>query len=116
LIETLPGEGGVLHLGEGLDPVDALAVLAPERLGVVDRLRVGVLVFRVVDIGALGPFGADGVDFLGHAFLPVNKRDRDDRRAADVLKLRGALCDLARAEQARPASHFGRGTFGGQPH
>jgi hypothetical protein len=30
LIETLPVEGGVLDLGVGLEPVDALAVLAPE--------------------------------------------------------------------------------------
>ena len=40
---------GVLHLGVGLDPVDALAVLAPERVGIVDRRRVPGLVGRAVD-------------------------------------------------------------------
>jgi hypothetical protein len=33
LIEILPGEGRVFDLGVGLEPVDALAVLAPELVG-----------------------------------------------------------------------------------
>ena len=46
LIETLCGvEGGVLDLGVGLEPVDALAVLGPEAVRVVDRALVHRLVF-----------------------------------------------------------------------
>jgi hypothetical protein len=54
----------------GLDPVDALAVLAPEFGGILDRRFVHRLVFGVVDIGALGPFGADVDQFIGHRSLP----------------------------------------------
>ena len=50
-------EGGVLDLGEGLDPVDALGLLGPESVGVADRARIHVAVFGLVDKGALGPFG-----------------------------------------------------------
>jgi hypothetical protein len=44
LDRTLAGEGGVLDLGVGLEPVDPLAVLAPELVGVLDAFLVPFLV------------------------------------------------------------------------
>src|SRR3546814_19007108 len=41
-------EADVLHLGVGLEPVDALAVLAPEGVGVGDRLLVELEIGRFV--------------------------------------------------------------------
>src|SRR5581483_6739002 len=56
----------------GLDPVDALADLAPERVRVLDRALVHGLVALVVDPGAARPLGGYAVDLLGHGalFLP----------------------------------------------
>jgi len=54
----------------GLDPIDPLAVLAPEPDRVLHRRLVHLLVFGVVDIGALGPLGADGDQFIAHGILP----------------------------------------------
>ena len=51
--------GAVLDLGVRLDPIDALAVLAPEPLLVLDRAFVHLAVFLVVDPRALG-------DRIGH--------------------------------------------------
>src|SRR3546814_8656434 len=45
-------EADVLHLGVGLEPVDALAVLAPEGVGVGDRLLVELEIGRFVTPGA----------------------------------------------------------------
>src|SRR5262249_5126686 len=58
---------GVLHPGVRLDPVDALAVLAPECVRIADRGLVHRLVLGVVDVGALRPFGGDFVNRVGHA-------------------------------------------------
>jgi hypothetical protein len=54
----------------GLDPVDPLAVLAPELNRVLDRGLVHRLVLGVVDIGALGPIRADGDQFVAHGHPP----------------------------------------------
>jgi hypothetical protein len=62
--------GGVLDPGVGFEPVDALAVLAPEPLRVGDRARVHLVVPGSVDPCALGPSGGHFVDLLGHRFLP----------------------------------------------
>src|SRR5207342_1320037 len=55
----------------GLDPVYALAVFAPERGGIPDRSLVHRLVLGRIDIGALGPIGADVDQFIGHGFPPA---------------------------------------------
>jgi hypothetical protein len=49
LIETLPVKAGVLDLGIGLEPVDPLAVLAPELLRILDALLVPFLVCFIID-------------------------------------------------------------------
>src|SRR6202043_1929742 len=59
-------EGGVLDLGERLDPADAPGLFAPEALGVVDRARIHFAVFGFIDEGALGPFRRHVVNLLGH--------------------------------------------------
>ena len=56
-MEILGVVGDVLDLGVGLDPVEALALLAPEGDGIGDRGLVEIAIFGIVDIGALGPFG-----------------------------------------------------------
>ena len=59
-------ESRVLDPGIGLEPVDPLALLAPEALGVPHRGLVLCPVAGLVDIGAAGPFGRDVVtDFRG---------------------------------------------------
>ncbi len=63
-------ERGVLHLGEGLEPVNALGVLGPEAVRVLHRARVHLLVLGLVDVGALLPFRRNVVDLLGHRNPP----------------------------------------------
>src|SRR5262249_45112918 len=65
---------GVLDPGVGLDPVDALAVLAPELVRIVDGGLVHRLVFGVVRVGALAPLGRAFVNLLGH--VPSSTRRR----------------------------------------
>src|SRR3546814_10841778 len=48
------GEGNVLDLGVGPDPVEPLAVLAPEALGIGDRAGVHVVVLGAIDVGRPG--------------------------------------------------------------
>src|SRR3569833_1933556 len=55
--------GGVLHLGEGLDPVDALGVLGPEAVRVLDRARVHLLVIADYAKAAIIPYGRPGIVF-----------------------------------------------------
>jgi hypothetical protein len=62
----------ILHLGVGLEPVDALAVLAPEPVRILNAVRVPFQIGCVVDQGALLPRGLDLVDMdIGHLFPPV---------------------------------------------
>ena len=64
-------EGDVLDLMEGLHPVDALGLLGPEAIGIIDRAGVHLAVLGVVDKGALGPIGGYVVNFLGHFYPPT---------------------------------------------
>src|SRR4051794_35936778 len=59
-------EARVLDLMEGVHPVDALALLRPEAVRVLDRARIHLLIFRVVDEGALLPLRRNAVDLVGH--------------------------------------------------
>ena len=52
-------EGDVLDLGIRLEPMDALAVLGPEGVRILDRVRVHLFVLRRVDPGLLGPIDGD---------------------------------------------------------
>ena len=47
-------------------PIDALALLGPEAVRVLDRARVHLLVFGVVEIGARLPLRRHLVDLAGH--------------------------------------------------
>ncbi|KPA22242.1 hypothetical protein shim_05200 [Shimia sp. SK013] len=47
-------KGGVLHRREGLDPIHALAVLAPEPLRVRDRSGVHLIIARRINVGVGG--------------------------------------------------------------
>ena len=62
--------GGVLHLGEGLHPADALGLLAPERVGVLDRGRVHLLVLGVVDERAALPLSRNVVNLVSDIVTP----------------------------------------------
>jgi hypothetical protein len=88
LIETLSGEAGVLHLGVGLDPVDALAVLAPERLGIGDRGRVHLVVLGGVDMRVCGELGRGGVMSLGIWCLSSRGVRRNGCTGWHILTLR----------------------------
>ncbi len=68
-------EGGVLDLGGRLEPVEALGLLAPEPLWVVDRLPVHGLVGGLVGVGLGGEVVAYRVDvlMLGHGYASVRE-------------------------------------------
>src|SRR5437899_10143462 len=64
---NVPGrEGCVLDLGERLHPADALGLLGPEPVGILDRARIHLLVLGLIGPGALGPFRRHIINFLGH--------------------------------------------------
>src|SRR5262249_45354628 len=58
--------GGVLDLAEGLDPVDALGLLGPEAVRILDRASVATLVIGIVHMVALAPVGCHVIDLFGH--------------------------------------------------
>ncbi|MND61047.1 hypothetical protein D3C80_522920 [compost metagenome] len=60
-VDVMVVEGGLLHLGERLDPVDALGLLAPEAIGIDHGLLVHGLVGRLVRQGLGGHFRADRI-------------------------------------------------------
>ena len=63
-------ERSVPHLGEGLDPIDALAVLGPKSVGVVERLLIEPEIFGLADLSHLR-MGRDGDDGPpGHGVFP----------------------------------------------
>jgi hypothetical protein len=69
------GVAGVLDLGIGLDPVEPLAVLAPECLRVVDRRLVHLVIFGVVDQCVCRHGGRHGVHlYFAHPVLPISYR------------------------------------------
>ena len=76
-------EGGVLDLAERLGPVDALGLLRPRTRRVGERAPVHLLVFGVVDEGALLPLGGHFVNLVRH-FVILHAhaaRTRPDYRA-----------------------------------
>ena len=102
--ELLRVERGVLHLGERLHPVDAPALLGPEGVGILHRLRVHRPVLGVVDEGAvLFQSGGNVVNLLTH----------DDHPPAMTLSMprRRASASIMRRAWARPTRraglHFG---------
>src|SRR5262249_25245224 len=58
-----------LDLAVGLEPVNAFALLAPEAVRVLDRLRVHRPVFGVVGERTLRPVCWNVVDLFSHRFL-----------------------------------------------
>src|SRR5262245_57911497 len=63
--------GGALHLGERLDPVDALGMCGPETVRILDRTVVHLPVLGIVDESAFPPFSRHVIDLFGHRpFLP----------------------------------------------
>ena len=66
----------VADLGVGLEPVDALALVAPEAVGVLDRALVHLLVAGLVDPGALGPVRRIRRTASRTSFSPWRARER----------------------------------------
>src|SRR5579875_428779 len=98
LDRNVAGEGGVLHLAERPDPVDALGLLGPETFGVLNGTCVHILILGIIDQGASSPFGRNIVDLLGHLFfLPAQTASPGADRQYLVL-----LCyDACAAHKAR---------------
>ncbi len=59
-------ERAVLDLARGLVPVEALGLLGPESVRILERARVHLLVLGGVDIGALLPLRRNVVDLFRH--------------------------------------------------
>ena len=91
--------GGVLDLGVGLDPVDALADLAPEPVGVLDRALVHRQVLLVVDPGAARPLGGYVVDLVRH-------RARSSRGRHRVASIIGSRARWATARWSNDGARF----------
>src|SRR5262249_4504931 len=58
--------GGVLDLAERLDPVEALGLLTPETVRILDRAHVHFLVLGFVHVGAFPPIGRNVIDLVRH--------------------------------------------------
>src|SRR5690606_24591542 len=61
-IDMVVVEGGLLDLGERLDPVDALGLLAPETVRIDNRLLIHRLVGGFVGQRIGGHLGADRIE------------------------------------------------------
>src|SRR6266545_1331114 len=96
-------ERGVLDLAVRLEPIDALADLAPEPVGVLDRARVHLAIFRLVDEGAALPVGRDLVKLVRHDLL---LGDGWPAAAGGTFRHYAAS---PRAPTRRARCHFGRG-------
>jgi len=59
----------VFHFGKRLDPINALAMFAPEPVGVTHRGGIHFIVFGSVDVGVGGHGGGRGIGF-GHSGFP----------------------------------------------
>ena len=94
--------GGFLDLGVGLEPVDALAHLAPKAVGIGDRAGVHLLVFGLVDICAIRPCGGNVIHLFGHLESPGPLPRRAPSSAHFSLR---ALCPNAGAADKPPAGH-----------
>src|SRR4030095_9065143 len=96
-------ERRTLHAAIGLDPVDALAVLAPEAFGVLHRPRVHVLVFGPIDVGGGRPACRNLVEPFRRRAPPALPRPvalrsptgrADAGLAAHVLRVEAVAIDL----------------------
>src|ERR671935_705563 len=68
-------EGAVLDLARRLVPVQALGLLGPEAVRILERAGEHLLVLVRVDIGALLPLGRNVVNLLGHLLLQAPRRN-----------------------------------------
>src|SRR6184192_1043746 len=88
---NVPGrEGCVLDLGERLHPSDALGLLGPEAVGILDRARIHLLVLGLIGPSALGPFRRHIINFLGH-LTPSTHAPRE-KRTQQAVSLLQRLC------------------------
>src|SRR6478735_2345593 len=46
-------ESGILDLGEGVHPIDALGLLRPKTIRILNRVRVHILILGVINVSAL---------------------------------------------------------------
>src|SRR5207302_5222177 len=116
-------EGGVLDLGRRPIPVDALGLLRPEPVRIPDRAGVHLLVFGVVDEGALLPLRRNIVDLLRHRSLQL-RRPNMPRHGSFLLSCaimrrwpderQARISSTLIVELPRPAASAPRGT-GGRP-
>src|SRR6184192_1441555 len=105
---NVPGrEGCVLDLGERLHPSDALGLLGPEAVGILDRARIHLLVLGLIGPGALGPFRRHIINFLGH-LTPSTHAPREKRTQQAVFN---CYNDYA---SSRPAPTSGTNTTFGE--
>src|SRR5258706_4614887 len=102
------GEGYVLDLGEGFHPADALGLFGPEPVGVLDRARIHLLVLGLIGPGALGPFGRDIINFLGH--LTPSTHAASENRTQQAVFIVTTIMRLAvhqlQAERIRPSARL----------
>ena len=103
--------GRVLDLAERLDPVDALGLLGPEPVRVLDRALVHLLVLGVVDEAALLPLGRNLVNLVGHTFLLVRAQFRAPGRAIALFWV-NIMRRRLRQRQGRPPATFVAATVG----
>ena len=120
VLEPLDGDfaglvGGVLHLGEGPHPVDALGLLAPELVGIGDRGLVHLLVLGVVDKGAALPLSRNVVNLVfGHRYSSRTLRSAPDRKKRCAGPLGSDYAKSARSWARRDCCHFGRAAMRGR--
>src|SRR5437763_15909384 len=82
-------ERGVFDLVKRLHPMNALGLLGPKRVRIGERALICFLILRLIDEGALGPFGGHVIDLVGHVALLHSHAGVIDRRFPV------ALCDGA---------------------
>src|SRR5207253_10491116 len=105
---NVPGrEGCVLDLGERLHPADALGLLGPEPVGILDRACIHLLVLGLICPGALGPFRRYIINFLGH----LTPSTHAPRGKADTASRLHCYNDYA---SGRPAPTSGTNTTFGE--
>src|SRR2546430_9909547 len=107
---NVPGrEGCVLDLGERLHPADALGLLGPEPVGILDRARIHLLVLGLIGPGALGPFRRHIINFLGH-LTPSTHAPREKRTQQAVFIVTTIMRRAGQrrqAERIRPSARLG---------
>ena len=78
----------VLDLGEGFDPVDALAMFAPEGVGIIHRGSIHRVIFGGVDMGARDHLGRRGIAL---AFGCVARHSGSSLSRFRKLRLAGSI-------------------------